>query len=352
MADDTNVLDFLKSRILSCYGEAVMLKNGKMPLPRMCILYPTYSCNQNCIGCDYQELNGSNKSFTESEFDNVIGQLISIGIKSVEFCGGGEPTMHPYLPEAIRKLSSNNIAFSLLTNGTNITGELVDLLVKYGSYCRISVEAASREVYSRYKRPASEKSGFENTINNIRRLVEYRDHNREHSRLQISYKYSIDMNNYTDIAKAVDVASQLKVDSIQFKLIRNVPSEIMDESIIMELHNKLEECRKVHPGFKIMGNLFKSKLSACRCWLSPLQMTIDPYGDVYICCYYRHRLEDHKLGNVFRKPLRDVWYSRDHWDKMSRINTEECNKYDCRFHHYNEVMNSLVIRDETQLLFI
>jgi radical SAM protein with 4Fe4S-binding SPASM domain len=347
-----NVLDYLKLRVLAFYQEALMVKEGKMPPPRMCILYPTYACNHRCIGCDYAEMNRHGKSLSRGEFEHILKELVSMGIKSVEFCGGGEPTLHTYLPKAIDMLAESNIAFGLLTNGTMLSKEIQQKLVEHGSYCRISVEAGSRKIFDKYKNPAAENAGFDGVISNIREIVTMRNAGQQQSRLQISYKYSVDMNNYSDIFKAVTLAAKLEVDSVQLKCIRNVASEIREESIITKIRAELEKAKKIYPHFRIVDNLDKTYLRKCGCWLSVLQLTIDPYGDVYICCYYRHRIGKHRLGNIFSQSLKDIWYSEAHWSSIKIIDIAECNKYDCRFHFYNELMYDLVIKDSGQLCFI
>jgi hypothetical protein len=55
---------------------------------------------------------------------------------------------------------------------------------------------------------------------------------------------------------------------------------------------------------------------------------------------------------MFQKDLQDIWFSQEHWSKVSSIDIEDCNKYDCRFHYYNELMYNLVIEDVGQLAFI
>jgi radical SAM protein with 4Fe4S-binding SPASM domain len=329
-----------------------MLKNGEMPPPRMCILYPTYGCNHRCLGCDYSADNSKGKFFTAEELNHTIDELLSIGIQSVEFCGGGEPTLHPQFTEALDRFVEHKTAFGLLTNGTHLSPEIKRRLVDHGFYCRISVEAGSREVFEQYKRPKSANVGFDAVIENIREIVSMRNSKGPDSRLQISYKYAVDMNNHSDVFKAVDIAYELGVDSIQFKCIRNVPSEIKDPSMIEELKAGFSKCKDRYQDFRIIDNLEKSRLRTGRCWLSPLQLTVDPYGDVYICCYYRHRKDKHLLGNLLERSLKDVWYSNNHWEQIDQIELEDCNKYDCRFHHYNDLMHELVIKDTGQLCFI
>ena len=89
-----------------------------------------------------------------------------------------------------------------------------------------------------------------------------------------------------------------------------------------------------------------------QCWLTPLQLTIDTLGEVFLCCYYRHRKEDHSIGNCFEEPLNDMWYAQKHWDKIDGIKPHECNNLDCRFVKYNETMNKLLIENDAQFEFI
>lgn len=346
-----SVLDYLQLRVLSRYQEAIMLKEDKMPAPRMAIIYPNYVCNHRCIGCDYTDLNKTRHSLSEREFIDIIEQLIDIGIKGIEFCGGGEPTLHPSLPWIIDKLIKHNISFGFLTNGTNLNQELQLKLVKYGSYCRISLESATEKMFDYYKRPINEKAGFKNVIRNIENLVKLRNKYLSETKLQISLKYAVDRNNYPDVLRAIILANKLKVDSIQFKLIRNMHSELRDKKLIDSLKKRIEDIKDKYPGIRIIVDFEKSKLKT-NCWLSPLQLVVDPFGDVYICCYYRHRMAEHCLGNMLKTKLRNIWYSQEHWVKIANIKIADCNKYDCRFHYYNELMQKLIIDDMGQLSFI
>lgn len=349
----TTVLDYLRLRVLSCYNEAVMIKEGKMPPPRMAIVYPTYLCNHRCHGCDYTEENKTKRSFSEEEFFSVVSQLHDIGVKSVEFCGGGEPTLNPHLAKSIDWMVSYGMSFGLLTNGTNLTDEIKDKLVKHGSYCRISLESASEEAFNTTKRPINKDAGFSKVLSNIEDLVKLRKKSAEETKLQISIKYSIDETNCQDVTNAADLAKGLGADSVQFKMIRNMPSELKDKAIIEELSRQLEEKKAAlsNSSYRVLYDLSKSRLET-KCWLSQLQVTIDPFGDAYICCYYRHRAKDHLLGNVFEDGLKGFWFSEKHWEKIDSIDSNECNKYDCRFHYYNKLMWDLIMDDTGQLHFV
>lgn len=348
---DQSVLDYLQLRVLSCYQEALMLKQGKMPAPRMAILYPTYACNHRCIGCDYVDLNTTKRTMSEAEFKDIVDQLIDVGVKGIEFCGGGEPTLHPSLPKILDRLIESDIAFGILTNGTGLNEALRTRLVRHGSYCRVSIESASEKVFNSYKRPINTNAGFKAVVHNIKELVALRKKAGAKTHLQISIKYAIDKNNYHDVPAVIALAHRLQVDSVQYKLIRNVPSEIKDARLVKELQARIGRARARYPKLRVIADFSKSTLCG-KCWISPIQLVIDPCGDVFICCYYRHRLKEHRLGNMLKHRLKDFWYSKEHWKKMAAIKRADCNKYDCRFHHYNDLMKHVVVDDIGQLSFV
>lgn len=328
-----------------------MIKNGQMPSPRMAIIYPTYVCNHNCLGCDYTEQNKLKIMYTKSQFMFLLDQLNDIGVRAVEFCGGGEPTLHPNLSEAIDKVIGFDMALGLLTNGTNLNKKIREKLITNGSYCRISVESATKEMFNYYKHPNNENTGFEIVTGNIANLVKERNGSKEKSKLQISMKFCVDKNNYKDVPKALELGKKLGVDSVQFKLIRNMPSEIKDKKTISWLYRQVIQSKKLFPRMRVVPDFEKTFLKT-ECWLSPLQVTIDPLGDAFICCYYRHRIDNHRLGNVFKDGLKKIWYSNIHWDKIGQIKKKDCDKYDCRFHYYNSLLKELIIDDIGQLNFI
>ncbi len=96
------VFDTLQSRILTHWPEAQSILERKMPAPRTAIVYPTYVCNQDCLWCEYNAEN-TNKNLdrvmSRDRLFALIEDLRSLGVRGVEFCGGGEPTLHPNLAE-------------------------------------------------------------------------------------------------------------------------------------------------------------------------------------------------------------------------------------------------------------
>ncbi|HUX15199.1 MAG TPA: radical SAM protein [Phycisphaerae bacterium] len=347
-------LRLLDQRILSCYAEARELACGRMCHPRMVIVYPTYRCNHDCVGCDYavESMNRAERpaQMATEHFRSVLNQFTAIGVRAWEACGGGEPTLHPDLTEMIIHGSWLGLRFGLLTNGTRLAGPLVDVLLDHASYCRVSIEAATRETFDRYKRPATAEVGFDAVVRNVRDLIRRRDAAR--SPLVVSYKFAADVNNWRDVAAAFPLAQELGVDSLQFKAIRNVPSE-MDAHTTASATALLHQARQDYPDLSVLGGFDRhvaDPADASQCWLSPLAPTVDPRGDVYLCCYYRHRVESHRLGNLFDTPLAEFWGSDEHWRRIQAINPAECVRYDCRFLRYNPAMSEAMTAGQLEFI--
>lgn len=346
---DTSVFHLLHSRIISHYDSAKKIIKGEMPAPRTAIFYPTYVCNQDCPGCEYAHENYNiGNMMTKDQMINAIDQLAALGIKGLEFCGGGEPTLHPNMIDAILRLKDHNISIGLLTNGTKLYGDLARVAVENLSYIRISIDAADEETFNHAKKPKSKTAGYDQVISNIKELVRIRKE--INSQVTISLKYLVSNLNVDGLEAAAELAQNLEVDSIQFKGVR-VFKNLMTQEQEKSVKERIANLNKKYSKLAVVGSIDKIDLKM-KCWLSPVQTMIDPLGDVYICCYYRHRKEKHCLGNLFQESMHDIWYSQKHWDVIDKIEIPECNVLDCRFAIYNEIMSKMMIEDSAQLDFI
>lgn len=345
------VFDTLQSRILTHWPEAKSILERKMPAPRTAIVYPTYVCNQDCIWCEYNAENTNkdlDRVMSRDHLFKLIEDLRNLGVLGVEFCGGGEPTLHPNLAELVRDMHAKGQSIGLLTNGTKLKGELASALVDCASYVRVGFDGATPETANAVKRPKTPEARFETVCRNIAAMIALR--NERNAKVKISIKVVLDQNNVHEIEACVQLAIQLQVDSIQFKAARLVASELTEEQS-EQVNVTLAELRRRYPGMAVVGGTEKINMTT-HCWLTPLQLTVDPMGEVYLCCYYRHRKDRHSIGNCFETPLHDLWYSEQHWEAIDGIQPHECNNLDCRFVKYNQIMDEAMVHNDAQFEFI
>ena len=170
-----HVFDMLQYRILTHYDEALMIREGKMPAPRTAIVYPTYVCNQNCTWCEYGRENNERPSMMSGdEFFRLMDDLRDLGVRGTEFCGGGEPTLHPVFAEVVRESKANGMSIGVLTNGTRCLGDVASALVDCASYVRVGFDGATTDTVNRVKRPRNSSGSFEAVCANVREMIALR----------------------------------------------------------------------------------------------------------------------------------------------------------------------------------
>jgi MoaA/NifB/PqqE/SkfB family radical SAM enzyme len=347
---DTDIFKLLDARILTYYREIEQIGHGQLPAPRTAIIYPTYGCNCNCVGCEYAADNRGSTGIGRLEYDRfekLIDELAGIGVRGIEFCGGGEPTMYPNLYRIIARGLKKGIRFGLLTNGLKLTGRLAEQAARHLSYVRFSLDSADTVTYNRVRQPA-QKDAFRQVTENIRDLVKRRSE--LGSELRVSYKYLIGKHNLDGIEQALDLARELGVDSLQFKALRMSPQTITAAQE-KKVERRIEKLRKANPDFAVLGGVQKINMEH-RCRLTPLHTMIDACGDVLLCCYYRHRRASHRIGNIYDDSFEKIWHGAAHRRAIRNIKPEECNLLDCRFVRYNKIAEQLVFSGNGQFEFI
>jgi MoaA/NifB/PqqE/SkfB family radical SAM enzyme len=285
---------------------------------------------------------------SEENLRKLIWDLHDLGVRGVEFCGGGEPTLHSALPTLIRDMKAKGMSTGLLTNGTKLTGELASAVVDCASYVRIGFDSGSAEMFNKVKRPKSPAASFDAVCENVANTISLR--NERGGKVLISMKVILCSENYGEIEECVRLATDLGVDSIQFKAARLTDKELTPEQVAI-VNETMDRVRSQYPTMTVVGGADKLSIDR-QCWLTPIQIMVDTLGDVFLCCYYRHRRETHSFGNAFQQPLRDIWYSQRHWDAIASIQPAECNLLDCRFVQYNRVMTMLLLENDAQFEFI
>jgi MoaA/NifB/PqqE/SkfB family radical SAM enzyme len=93
-------------------------------------------CNLSCVQChqhhhiveERQAGFGGARRLPLAMVLDTLRQLHRLGTERIIFCGRGEPTLHPGLPEMIAEARRLNFHVSLVTNGSSVGDELLDAL--------------------------------------------------------------------------------------------------------------------------------------------------------------------------------------------------------------------------------
>lgn len=144
------------------------LRDGLRPRPIHVQLILSDLCNQDCSFCAYRMSAGlSNEMFTAGAelaggHNNPIRRIPTekaleivddcgeMGVKAIQFTGGGEPTVHPDHLRVFGRAQAHGIDTALVTNGVKLKADADEILAM--TWIRISIDAGSREAYSAVRR--------------------------------------------------------------------------------------------------------------------------------------------------------------------------------------------------------
>lgn len=96
----------------------IEIQQGKMR-PVMIHIAPTNLCNQNCVHCCFSEREKS-ISLDFRLLKRAIDQCHNLGIRAVEWTGGGEPTLYPYINEITEYVVSKSMKLGMNTNALSV----------------------------------------------------------------------------------------------------------------------------------------------------------------------------------------------------------------------------------------
>jgi len=140
----------------------------------------------------------------------AITSMANMGVKSINFTGGGEPTLHKDFDKILGQAFGYGIEVGLFTNGL-FKEELIEPIVRKCSWARVSLDAGNKETFTKVKKI----DAFEKVIENTRRLVDRRNYYGCDTTIGLGFVISPD--NYNDIEEVSDLAKDLGVDYLQYK---------------------------------------------------------------------------------------------------------------------------------------
>ncbi len=181
-------------------------------------VHPSNRCNLGCVFCSWREHRHA-EELTSASFRRLIDDLIDLSSKSVVFSGGGEPSLHPYLPTAIKRLSRAGIEVGVISNGLAMNRVLFEGYLSC-TWVKFSLSVPTPELYGSLISPGKPQHFFR-VLNNLNRLAQAKG--RSHQALPtlgISVMVMRETQDGATILKALDLAADYGADYVMFRPLR------------------------------------------------------------------------------------------------------------------------------------
>lgn len=287
----------------------------------------TNKCNFDCDWCSDGDLRKRlGGEFEIDELKRLFSDLFEGGTKGIVIEGGGEPMLHSQFDEIVKAVKNAGLAVGLITNGSVM---LKDETINYFDWIRISLDAATPEQHSKWKKAKV----FERIMGNIKNIGDKK------SKTILGIGYVVTRHNIDGLEDLLMRLRYYKVDYIQFRPVID-HSELSSEKDLIFL-KKFES-----PSFRVDINAMYANQdtgnAGVSCLAHSLSAVITADGGVYMCG--RLNIYDwvKPIGNVRVNSFREVWMG-DERRRQSQMVADEgfCIKHcpECRMTKYNLVIN-------------
>lgn len=344
-------LAYDKSKALYHADKINDLKKGKMIIPTEIQVDPEAFCNDNCSFCSYRKEDGYNNEMLrmiggEPSNDNkAIGrpgiesripddvlldipyQMVDAGIPAIEITGGGEPTLHPKFTEFYRACGECGLDIGLVTNGSRLNDEIINMVKQYGMWIRISMDSSNPETHRKIHRTPN--YDFEKRLNNIKKLVQDKP-----DTLTVGISFIITPENFDDIESAARLFEAIDVDHIRFSWMfdkqgtAGLTAEQIEHigNLIPRLQKELDR-----DDFKIFNEknriqLYTAKNEFKTCNFQRFVVAIGADSGLYPCCIMKYN-KDFEYGNLKKNTLAEICTSMNTKQFMENLNPARC--YPC-----------------------
>ena len=330
-------------------------------------------CNQNCSFCAYRMENyttnqlfkvedpttgivnnNPNRMIPYDKCIEILNDCKEMGVKALQYTGGGEPTVHPKHKEIFQHTLDLGLDLSLITNGVVMRDGLPEILSQ-GSWVRFSLDAATKKSYSAIRDVPEDH--FEKALKNIKKVVEAKNKNKS-SNLIIGIGFVVTQDNYKEITDAAKIAKDLGVDNIRISAIftpkdfdyhKNIYPVAKDSTT--RVKQDLED-----ENFKVF-NLFGDRIEDLKqqrpdynfCGFMHLNTWIGGDLNVYTCCNNAYN-ERGKMGSIKKMTFKEFWESKAKKDKYSKFNAKGCER--CMFNNKNKIIEYLLDDSPTHVNYI
>lgn len=198
--------------------------------PRILELSISAICDSSCLGCwchspllkDVSSGTNKRRFLPLKKIEEIIEELLGLGLEEVQLSGAGEPLLHPHFWEAVKFLKDKGLKVHLITNFLSVKKkEIYKFIALRVDSVTISIWAGTPETYVSLHPTRSEKDFLE-ISQKIRLLVEEREkRNLFYPRIKIYHVLT--HLNVDEMEKMLEHSLIMGADMLEFKAVETIP---------------------------------------------------------------------------------------------------------------------------------
>lgn len=334
------------------------LRAGKQPVPVHVHFIISDLCNQDCSFCAYRiegyterfaviedggiKNHNPNRMIPQLKAQEILEDLAEMGVRAVQFTGGGEPTVHPNCAVLLRYARNLGMEIALVTNGVKLE-EPVRRVLMDATWTRISLDAGNEDTYARMRRvPVGH---WHRVLKNVEQLVRERDG--ELSELTIGIGFVVNQDNWREVFDCAKLARDLGVDNMRISAAFQPDNAVYFRGFHRQAADLCHDATLLSTDrFKVINN-FGSRFADLELAhpeydFCPHQHLVTYIGadlNVYRCCVTSYT-ERGLVGSIADRRFRELWESEHKQAAMEGFDARGCPR--CQFNDKNRAINGLI----------
>lgn len=321
-------------------------RDGKPVYPIYMEISPSGICNHRCVFCGLDFMEYQKRFLDTAILKERLTELGSLGLKSVMYCGEGEPFLHKDIAEIINHTKSSGIDVAASSNGVLFRPELAESVLGVMSWLKISINAGTSATYSKIH---NTKAGdFDTVIGNITRAVEIK---REKGyKCTLGFQLLLLPDNKEEATTLARIARDIGVDYLVVKPYSQHPqskTKIHDKITYAEtltLEKELAEFNTDRFQVIFRGHSMRKRNEGKRpyqhCLSLPFWAYLDSGGNIWGCLVF---LKDDRFyyGNIYENTIEEIWMSERRKEAVRwaecELDASKC-RINCRMDEVNRYL--------------
>lgn len=268
----------------------------------------------------------------------ILEDCRELGVKAIQFTGGGEPTVHPEHLAIFDTALDMGFECGLVTNGYLLRKGWEEILPRF-AWIRVSVDADNAESYSQIR--GAPAYAYDRVMSNIAEI-----RSRIDDSTLLGCGYVVTPDNWRGLVKGVERIRDAGAAYVRLSAMFSTDFLAPYDKIYDAVKQRVKAAgQKSTPAFEVV-DLFGDRITDLAteapnydfCGYQQFNMYIGGNLKVYRCCttaYTKHG----EVGDLNNQRMIDWFRSDQKWQAYANFKARSCNV--CQFNNKNRVINTL-----------
>jgi MoaA/NifB/PqqE/SkfB family radical SAM enzyme len=345
-----------------------VLRSGGQPGPLHLEWSISDLCSHNCSFCAFRwdgytsnELfkviepdgrvnNNPNRMIPYAKAIEILDDCVALGVRAVQFTGGGEPTVHPRHLEIFQAALDRGLDIALVSHGNIFRPGFIPIMLR-AKWVRFSLDAGAPETYAKIREVP--ESAFHKTLANVRTLANAR--NEAGAELIIGIGFVVTTENWHEVVDATRHARDAGADNIRISAVFQPD----DEKYFANIHERaVAMCKEAEAvdGIRVFNN-FGDRLDDLTqrspdysfCGQQHFTPFLGADQNLYRCCVTSFSPRG-LIGSLKAQSFRQLWESQHKREDFNAFDAKGCER--CMFNAKNRTINYLLSEDPAHVNFV